>query len=52
MPKPIVDKKLLLKVAENARLELSEKEIKKLLPEMKEVLDAFSKLQKVKIERK
>lgn len=42
-----VDKKLLQKTAELARLELSEKEIKKFLPQLKEIINAFSKLDKV-----
>lgn len=40
-----VDKELIKKIAKLARLELSDKEIKEFIPQLKEVLDAFSKLQ-------
>ena len=50
MPKVKVDKKLLLKVAENARLNLSEAEIAEFLPQMKEILEAFSKLDSLEVE--
>ncbi len=40
-----LDKELVKKIAKLARLELSEKEIKEFVPQLKEVLDAFSKLQ-------
>jgi len=39
-----VDKNLLLKVAEVARLKLSEEEIEKFIPQMKEILECFSQL--------
>ena len=39
-----VDKELIKKVAENARLELSEAEINEFVPQLKEILDAFSTL--------
>jgi len=39
-----IDKKTIQKVAKNARLELTEQEIKEFLPQIKEVLNAFSKL--------
>lgn len=42
-----VDESLIRKVAENARLELSEAEIKEFIPQLKEILDAFSKLDEV-----
>jgi aspartyl-tRNA(Asn)/glutamyl-tRNA(Gln) amidotransferase subunit C len=42
-----LDRKLLLDVAKNSRLDLSEDEIKDLLPQLKEVLDVFSTLQEV-----
>ena len=42
-----VDKVLLEHVAELARLKLSEKEVKEFIPELKEILEAFSKLDKV-----
>ncbi|MBD3313931.1 Asp-tRNA(Asn)/Glu-tRNA(Gln) amidotransferase subunit GatC [Candidatus Woesearchaeota archaeon] len=37
-----VDKELILKVAQNARLELSEAEIEEFLPQLNEVLEFFS----------
>ena len=42
-----IDQKLIKKVAEVARLELSEKEVKKFLPQLKEIFNAFSELNKV-----
>ncbi|MBI4150203.1 Asp-tRNA(Asn)/Glu-tRNA(Gln) amidotransferase subunit GatC [Candidatus Woesearchaeota archaeon] len=39
-----VDKDFIRRVATNARLELSEKEIEKFVSQFKEILDAFSKL--------
>ena len=42
-----IDKKTIQKVAKNARLELTEQEIKEFLPQIKEVLNAFSKLKEV-----
>jgi len=42
-----VDRKLLEHVAEIARLKLSEEEIKKFLPQLKEALEFFSKLMEV-----
>lgn len=42
-----VDKELLEHVASLARLKLTEKEIKKFLPQVKEVLEVFSKLDEV-----
>ena len=42
-----IDKELISHVAEVARLELTEKEIKEFLPQLKEILDAFSQIQKV-----
>lgn len=49
MPKVKVDRELLLKVAANARLNLTEAEIKKFLPQLEAVLESFSKLDKVDI---
>ena len=43
-----VDKELIKHVAELARLKLTEKEIDKFLPQLKESLEYFSKLSKVK----
>ena len=42
------DKELIKHVAELARLELTEEEIKKFTPQLKETLEFFSKLQEVK----
>lgn len=42
-----IDRKLLEHVAEVARLKLTEEEIKKFLPQLKEALEFFSKLQEV-----
>ena len=42
-----VDRKLLEHVAEVARLKLTEQEIKKFLPQLKEALEFFSKLEEV-----
>tara|TARA_Y100000310_G_scaffold342623_1_gene446627 strand:+ start:6010 stop:6303 length:294 start_codon:yes stop_codon:yes gene_type:complete len=49
MPKVKIDKKLLLRVAENARLNLSDAEIKEFLPQMKEILEAFNKLDNIDV---
>jgi len=43
-----IGKEFLLKVAENARLNLSNSEIKKFLPQLEEILKAFSKLDEIK----
>jgi len=42
-----VDRKLLEHVAEVARLKLTEEEIKKFLPQLREALEFFSKLEEV-----
>ncbi len=42
-----VNKELILKVAKNARLSLTEDEIKEFIPQFKEILVAFSELNKV-----
>lgn len=42
-----IDRKLLEHVAELARLKLTEEEIRKFLPQLKEALEFFSKLQEV-----
>ncbi|MDP7324317.1 MAG: Asp-tRNA(Asn)/Glu-tRNA(Gln) amidotransferase subunit GatC [Candidatus Woesearchaeota archaeon] len=42
-----IDESMLKHVAEVARLKLTEAEIKKFLPELKEVLDTFSKISEV-----
>lgn len=43
-----VDKELLKHVAELAKLKLTEKEVDRFLPELKEALEYFSKLSEVK----
>jgi len=48
MAKVEVDKELIRKVARNARLNLSEEELEKFVPQIKEViLDSFNKLDEV-----
>ncbi|MFH2020691.1 MAG: Asp-tRNA(Asn)/Glu-tRNA(Gln) amidotransferase subunit GatC [archaeon] len=42
-----VDKSLILHVAEVARLSLTEKEVSEFLPQLQEILNAFSEIQKV-----
>ena len=42
-----VDKELILKVARNARLNLTEKEIEEFLPQLKDILDNFEKIKNV-----
>lgn len=49
MPKTKVDRELLLKVAKNARLELTEKEMQQFLPQFKDILEAFEKIGQVDI---
>ncbi len=50
MAKPKVDKKLLLKVAANARLNLTEKEINEFLPQLQEILKVFGKLDEIEVD--
>jgi len=45
-----IDRELIEHVASVARLKLTEEEIKEFLPQMKEVIKAFSKLSEVKID--
>ena len=45
----IIDKDLMLRVAKNARLNLSEKEIKRFEEDFRDVLDCFSVLDKVDV---
>ncbi len=47
--KPAVDRELLLRVAANARLNLTEEEIKKFLPQLQEILSAFGKLDQLDV---
>lgn len=42
-----IDKELIKHIASLARLKLTDAEIKKFLPELKEIFDSFSKLDKV-----
>ena len=42
-----VNEELILKVAKNAKLSLTEAEVKEFVPEFKEILEAFSKLNEV-----
>jgi aspartyl-tRNA(Asn)/glutamyl-tRNA(Gln) amidotransferase subunit C len=51
MPKVKVDRALLLKVAANARLKLTDAEIKKFLPQLQEMLNVFSKLDELKVDK-
>jgi len=44
-----LDKDLVLGIAKNARLNLTESEIKEFLPQLKEVLDNFSEINKLDI---
>jgi len=43
-----IDKKLLEHVVEVARLKLTEEEIKEFLPQLKDILESFSEIKKVK----
>ena len=43
-----VDKELIENVARVARLKLTDSEVKKFMPQLKEILDSFSKLDEVK----
>ncbi len=45
-----VDKEFVKHVAEVARLKLTDKEVEKFVPQMKEIIDTFSKLQEVDVE--
>jgi len=42
-----INKELIQKIAKNARLNLTEKEIKEFIPQLKEILNTFSTLDKV-----
>jgi aspartyl-tRNA(Asn)/glutamyl-tRNA(Gln) amidotransferase subunit C len=44
-----VDRELLLRVAANARISLSEAEIEKFLPQLQEILKAFGKLDEIDV---
>ena len=43
-----INKELILKVAKNARINLTENETEEFVPQFKEILNAFSELDKVK----
>ena len=45
-----IDEKLIRRVAENARLELSDDEIGEFVPQLKEVLENFSKIDEINTE--
>lgn len=51
MPKVKVNKELLLRVGANARLNLSSEEIKEFMPQLQEILNAFSKLDSLKVDK-
>ncbi len=46
-----IDKELLLNVAKNARLDLTEKEVEEFLPQLKDILDLFSKIEKANTDK-
>ena len=46
-----IDKELIEQVAKNARLNLTKKEIEKFVPELKEVLEFFSKIDELKVDK-
>jgi len=46
-----VDKELIEKVAKNSRLKLTEKEINSLTPQIKEILDLFSEIDKAPVDK-
>jgi aspartyl-tRNA(Asn)/glutamyl-tRNA(Gln) amidotransferase subunit C len=50
MSEIVIDKKLVKKVAKNARLNLTEKELEKFTPQLKEViLNSFNKLDELEV---
>ena len=51
MAKVKVDAELIMKVAKNARLNISEKEAKEFAPQLQDVLDSFSKLDKLDVSK-
>jgi len=51
MQKQKIDESFILKVAKNSRLKLSEAEAKKFLPQMREILEAFSKLDSLDVSK-
>ena len=51
MPKIVVDRELIKRVAQNSRLDLSEEEVEKFLPQLRAVLEYFSKLDSLDVEK-
>ena len=51
MPKQKIDAELLARVSKNARIFLMESESRKFLKEMQEILNAFSKIDEVNVEK-
>ncbi len=51
MAKVKVDIELIMKVAKNARLNISKKEAKEFVPQLQDVLDSFSKLDKLDVSK-
>lgn len=49
MPDAVIDEKVLLRVAKNARLNLSKEEKKRFLAELKDILKAFSRISEVDV---
>lgn len=45
-----VDKEFIRKVAANARLELTDEEVKKFIPEFKEILESFSSMDEIELD--
>lgn len=46
-----IDRNLLLKVAKNARLNISEEDVQKFLPQLEEILSSFSKLDELDLKK-
>jgi aspartyl-tRNA(Asn)/glutamyl-tRNA(Gln) amidotransferase subunit C len=51
MAKTVVDKEILLRVAKNSRLSLTEQEVEEFLPQLQGILEAFSKLDKLDVSK-
>ncbi|MBI2148357.1 Asp-tRNA(Asn)/Glu-tRNA(Gln) amidotransferase subunit GatC [Candidatus Woesearchaeota archaeon] len=45
-----INKELILKVAKNSRIKLTDKEIEEFVPQFKEILNSFSELDKINTE--
>jgi aspartyl-tRNA(Asn)/glutamyl-tRNA(Gln) amidotransferase subunit C len=51
MPEIVVDKELIKKVAKNARLTLTDEEVEKFEPQLKEIiLESFNKLDEIEVD--